>query len=143
MNKSKFRSIKSKVAMFTKKTLIVMGSMSALGWAVYFGSNYVPRTVYADREVIKEVEMEAPVMDRIAHCESSGSHKKDGQVIFKANTDGSVDIGKYQINSIWNKKATKLGYDLTNEVDNKAFAMWLYKNYGTLPWSASAKCWNK
>lgn len=102
------------------------------------------QTVFAEREVIKEVEViNAPVLDRIAQCESGGQHRKNGQVIFKANTNGSVDIGKYQINSIWNQTATKMGLDLTKEEDNKKFAEYLYTNKGTQPWEASAKCWIK
>ena len=112
---------------------------------MYFGSAYIPRTVYADREVIKEVEVKAPVMERIAKCESGGKHfAPSGQVIVNVNNNKTYDIGKYQINSIWNKKATELGYNLYIEKDNEAFAMWLYRNYGSEPWSASkANCWNK
>ncbi len=125
---------------------VKIASMLTLVYVVaLLGAKYLNVPVYAEVQVVKEVSVEfkAPIMDKIAHCESSGTHKKDGQVVFKANTNGTVDIGKYQINSIWNKQATKLGYDLTNEADNKAFAMYLYANYGTAPWSASAKCWSK
>lgn len=101
-----------------------------------------PKTVFADREVIKEVEMKAPVLERIAKCEAGGKHKKNGQVIFKANTNGTVDVGKYQINSIWNITATKMNLDLTKEEDNEAFAKWLYANKGTEPWFPSKKCWS-
>ncbi len=140
---TRFQMFRIKTVRFIKKVMIVMFCMSALGWAAYLGSNYVPRTVYAEKMIEVPVEMEAPVMERIARCESSGNHKKDGQVIFKANTNGTVDIGRYQINSIWNKKATEMGLDLTNEQDNKTFAMYLYKTHGTEPWYASKACWNK
>lgn len=129
----------------TKKTIVYAGVLSALGWygygAMVYGGVKSPLVVHAEK--IVEVEIEAPVMARIAKCESSGMHKRNGQVVFNANTNGSVDIGYYQINSIWSKKATELGYDLTNEADNKAFAMWLYKNFGTEPWYSTEKCWNR
>jgi len=104
-----------------------------------------PSVTFADREVIKEVIVESPssVMLRIAKCESGGSHTRNGQVIYNANNNKTVDVGLYQINSIWNKKATELGLDLSIEKDNKAFAMYLYKNYGTEPWYPSKSCWNK
>ena len=90
------------------------------------------------------VEIEAPVMERISICESNGQQlNADGQVLIKVNNNGTYDTGAMQINSIWNKKATELNLDLTKEADNNAFALWLYKNYGTGSWSATAKCWSK
>lgn len=108
---------------------------------------YIPLYIYfpSIREIEKPIEIQSsPVMDRIMNCESSGQHLslKDGQVIVHVNKDGTYDVGVYQINSIWNQTATKLGYNLFLEVDNKAFAMWLYKNKGTGPWYSSQKCWN-
>jgi len=76
--------------------------------------------VYAYRTITVEVPVEtvAPVMERIAKCESGNTHYRNGQVIFNANKGGSVDIGLYQINSIWNKKATEMKLDLTKPVQN-------------------------
>lgn len=86
----------------------------------------------------------APVLTRIAKCESDASQKgKSGQVLIHANKDGTVDIGKYQINTVWFAEATKQGLNLANEADNEAFAKWLYENKGTGDWSASASCWKK
>jgi len=103
-----------------------------------------PEVVFADREVMVEVEKESPVLKRIAVCESGGSHyNKDGQVIMRANTNGTVDTGKFQINSVWNKKAGEMKLDLTKEADNETFAKWLYANKGTEPWYSSKTCWNK
>lgn len=117
---------------------VLVGSVSA---GVY--RQLSPVTVYADKEVIKEVEAPAPVMDRIAKCESNNSHYKNGQVLIKPNVNGTVDIGRYQVNSVWNKKATEMGLDLTKEADNKTFAMWIYKNRGTQDWYSSVNCWSK
>lgn len=94
--------------------------------------------------------LSSPILDRIADCESgngkagSATHfNKLGQVIFKANKNGSVDIGKYQINSAWDAQAHKLHLDLTKEEDNREMAEWLYLNRGTGDWSASQACWKK
>jgi len=71
-------------------------------------------------------------MARIAKCESGNSHyDKNGQVLINK----SRDVGRYQINvQVWGKKATELGYDLYNEKDNEAFALWLFENKGSEPW---------
>lgn len=104
-----------------------------------------PATIYTKAEIIKEVPIKAPVMDRIAMCESQASHTdKNGQVQLNANTNGSVDIGIYQINNkAWGKKATELHYNLMVEQDNRAMAQYIYETHGTEPWYSSKKCWNK
>lgn len=85
-----------------------------------------------------------PVMKRIAACESKNSQKgKSGQVQMHVNTNGTVDIGLFEINTGWFSKATELSYDLTTEKGNHDFAMWLYANYGTEPWYSSKQCWSK
>lgn len=103
----------------------------------------VPKVAHAEKEVYIKSEELSPVMQRIAKCESGGQHYKNGQVIFNANTNGTVDIGYLQINSVWNKKATELGLDLTKEKDNKKFGQWLYENRGTEDWYSSKACWQK
>lgn len=138
-----------KISNAIKHYVLLSAKICVVAWMVVgglkVGQNYTPsHVVYADHEIIKEVEAEAPVMHRIAQCESSQMHMgKKGQITVKVNTNGTYDIGLYQINSIWNAQATKMGLDLTKEEDNKAFAMYLYKNQGTGPWSSSSKCWNK
>jgi len=139
----KYRTIKilRNVAIFSVKFAVVCLAMAG---SYQLGSYLNPtvKTVFAEKLV--EVETIPPVMQRIAKCESGGIHKKNGQVVFNSNTNKTVDIGKYQINSIWNKKATELGLDLTVEKDNEKFAMWLYKNYGTSPWESSRRaCWDR
>ncbi|MFA5050989.1 MAG: hypothetical protein WC499_02640 [Patescibacteria group bacterium] len=95
-------------------------------------------------EKIVEVESVAPVFARILECESSNRHfGTDGQVLININTNKTIDIGKYQINTIWGKEATRLGYNLYEEKDNKTFALYLFKNYGTEPWYSTKKCWGK
>jgi hypothetical protein len=144
---TKFQVFKWKAKKFFRKlfittTAIVMGcSMLVISHEV--GRRVDPTVVYASTTVEVPVESDSPVMDRIAKCESGNMHYKNGQVIIRPNTNGTVDIGRYQINSVWNKKASELGLDLTKEKDNEVFAMWLYKNRGTNDWYSSASCWNK
>lgn len=122
-------------------TLVVGSLYGALEFSGLVDSNAIAYT--APIQIIKEIEPTYPVLDRIAKCESGGTHTRNGQVIFNGNTNKSVDIGLYQINSIWSKKATEMGLDLTKEVDNKKFALYLYKTHGTEPWYSSKACWNK
>ena len=122
----------------------------------YLGAYTNPKTIYTKAEVIKEVPIKAPVLERIADCESgkrlpngkairgSASHyAPSGQVLMTGNNNKSVDVGKYAINSVWFKKATELGLDITKEEDNKKMAQWIYENRGTEDWYPSKSCWSK
>ncbi len=146
---TKLETFRWKLNWYGERTLLVLFIISigvGIGYAVSEGRRASASTVsFIDREIIKEVVVDAvsPVMERIAKCESGGTHTRNGQVIFNANTNKSVDIGYFLINSIWSKKATEMGLDLTKEEDNKKFGMYLYKHFGTEPWYSSKACWNK
>lgn len=133
------------------KKLFIEGSIIL---ALVIGGIYASRyyTIYSTPAKIiyktEIVEVEAtsttPVMERIAICESGNKHLgKSGQVLMVTNDNKSVDVGVMQINTIWFTKATELGYNLTIEKDNRAFANYLYSNFGTEPWVWSKGCWNK
>lgn len=113
--------------------------------AYFVGGKLTHTIVYQTNEVIREVELEAPVLERIAKCESGNSHfARSGQVLVMGNSNKSVDVGKYQINAqIWGAKATELKLNLFVEKDNEEFAKYLYRNYGTEAWVWSKKCWSK
>jgi hypothetical protein len=113
------------------------------------GQNTVePIKVYADKvvEVDKELSaLDIPVLKKIIMCESGGKHyAKNGQVVTKANENGTTDIGIAQINLFyWGQTASLMKLDLTKEKDNLEFAKWLFMQKGDSPWTASSKCWNK
>lgn len=140
---TKWEMMKYKARMTFKRLVRLSVAGGLLYGAFIAGGMLNPITSYATIEKLVPVETVSPVLERIAKCESGNTHYKNGQVIFNSNKNGSVDIGKYQINSIWNSKATELGLDLSKEKDNEAFAMYLYKTHGTEPWYSSVKCWNK
>lgn len=141
---TRYQLFKYRLARFFRKLTITTLTAIILILAFQLGGIFNPTLTYQRVEAIKEVEKESPVLDRISMCESTSSHyDKNGQVLIRPNTNGTVDIGEYQINSVWFKKATELGLDLTKPQDNKAMAMWIYKNRGTGDWSSSSKCWNK
>lgn len=155
---TKWEVIKYKVTRMVKRVIGTLAVGSAAAWLVFlgaaWGSRVMPVTVYAEKRVEVPVSQASPVLDRIANCESgkrgkdgrgiAGSASQfapDGQVTIHVNTDGTVDIGKYGINKVWNAKATSLGLDLTKEIDNGAMAQWIYANRGTQDWYSSEKCW--
>ena len=80
-------------------------------------------------------------LEAIAKCESSNMHfYNDGRIVMNKNTNGTVDVGRYQINSVHFKRATELGIDVYTEDGNTEFALLLYREQGTGPWYASKKC---
>ena len=138
---TKFQIFRNKAFKFYKKTLLISAIFTAIGYA-YVGGTMTKMAV-ADTKIIMVVSTSTPaVLERIEKCESSLQQKnKQGQVLIHVNSDGSYDQGFAQINSVWNAEATKLGYDLTKESDNKAFALYLFNEHGSSPWSSSVKCW--
>lgn len=117
---------------------------------VAFGLGILSTFVFAKEpeEIVVEVPKIAPVLQRIAGCESQndstkpGTHYRNGQVILNGNKNGSVDIGKYMINNAtWSATATAKGLNLMLEKDNEEFAKFLYAEHGTEPWSATKNCW--
>lgn len=138
----------NKVKDITKRVLVTSAITLGVAWvavgALHLGMANA-KTVEVEKEVVKEVRVKAPIMEKILKCESGGTHidPKTGQVLMRANTNGSIDTGLYQINSVWHKKATELGFDITKEEDNEAMAYWIYENRGTEDWYSSKSCWAK
>lgn len=141
----KIYHLKLKVKSFLKKLLFWSIVIICLAGVVQYFRWAYPTEVIVEKEVLINQEITYPVLERIAECESGNSqYGKTGQVLVMGNTNKSVDIGKYQINNvIWGKKATEMGLNLMVEKDNEAFAVYLYKTYGTEPWVFSKKCWSK
>lgn len=145
---TRWEMFKYKVRRLIRKAIMVSFLGALVGIGLFIGKNSMAETVYVnvtnEKVVTVEVDSKAPVLERIAKCESEGKHMTNGQVTVNGNTNGSVDIGKYQINmAVWGKKAAEMGLNLAIEADNEAFATYLYKNLGTEPWVWSKKCWNK
>jgi hypothetical protein len=132
---------------FNRVKIVAVGTIATVA-TVYLlvAMNQTDTILYQKVTEIQHVEAEEvtpAVMERIAECESGNSHyAKSGQIVTNGNTNGTVDIGKYQINLFyWGDKATELELDLTIEEDNEAFALYLYDLHGTEPWIWSKKCW--
>lgn len=131
----------------TSKFAFYLAGITGIIGAIAFGSAALSTSTvtYAEgKTTVIEIKPETPIMDRIAECESSANQKnKHGQLLIHVNTNGTYDIGKYQINSIHEAEATKLGFDLSTNDGNEAYAKWLYANRGTGDWYSSSKCWMK
>lgn len=131
---------KRKAYIKSRATLIGIGVFGVLVASAFYTPSEPLMYV---QEVKADVKDSMPaILDRIAKCESGNTHfDKNGQVLMRGNTNRTVDIGAYQINTVWFKKATELGYDLFKEEDNKKMAEWIFENHGTEPWYLTKKCW--
>lgn len=125
-------------------TLVFVAIFSA--GTAFGGAIFSTSEVHA--EYTTKTTLDSRVLNRIADCESGNGkagtathYDKNGQVLLRGNTNKTVDVGKYQVNSVWFKKATELGYDITTEAGNKAMAEWIYLNRGTGDWYSSESCW--
>ena len=108
--------------------------------------NSATSTVTIDRKTLEKYLREnfsdTPILVEIARCESTFSHyDKNGQVLRgKVN---NADVGVMQINEKYHlDDSVKLGYDIHTVEGNVKYAKYLYKKYGSEPWSASAPCWS-
>lgn len=137
--KLRVKSFLKKLLFWTVIGLILVGTYQYLRWA--YPTEIIKEVV---KEVIVNQDIKYPVLDRIAVCESNNKHfDKNGQVLMRGNSNKTVDVGIFQINSVWFSKATELGLDLTKEADNREFAKYLYTTRGTEDWVYSKKCWAK
>lgn len=78
----------------------------------------------------------------IAECESKGRQfNSDGSIVTNNNTDGTIDRGKWQINSRHDERVKRLGIDILTEEGNEKFARILYAENYLRDWEASRHCW--
>lgn len=147
--KGSFRVGQSRVSRFfstlwTYLSFFLVAGFIVLAGLVLIGTDYGQVKAEPEVRIIELIdETVPPVLSRIAECESNSRHfGKSGQVLAVGNKNGSVDVGRYQINvSSWGEKATELGYDLYDEKENELMALWIYENYGTEPWKWTKSCW--
>ena len=143
---TKYQVFKYKVRKFAHRCLLLV-IVGAILFGIFEAGRYVSpeKVIYTSQEVIKEVPVKAPLLDKIAKCESPNGHfGKNGQVSNYGNKNGTVDIGAYMINSYyWGQTATDMGLNLWVEADNKEFAEWLFSEKGSEPWIATKSCWRK
>lgn len=136
-----FKAKKNAVHLFQ-----LLGSMVLIATSVaLYGMLVVPEHITATTITLRDTT-KYPVLDRIAKCESHNRQfNTDGSVLTNTNTNGTVDVGMYQINmsSYHIKEIAKLNLNVFTEQGNRDYAMYIYTHYGTGAWSSSANCWNK
>ena len=87
-------------------------------------------------EEIKKTFPEEPELAlRIARCESN----LKPNALNTTNTDGSLDRGVMQLNSVHDTKLDTLGLDPFDPTDNLTFARMLYEESGWIPWVCYTK----
>jgi hypothetical protein len=150
------KTLAGEVKSFSWKALKVFGLGGAM-YAVYVVGVQQAEIQYVRGEtveVVKEVvvEKDPDVFTRIADCESGdgtkGSGKQftaKGNLVINTNTNGTSDVGKWQINLSADKvsEMAKLGINPFTEEGNYAYAKVLFNRNGTSDWNASQKCWRK
>lgn len=89
-------------------------------------------------EEINKVFPDAPIMIKVAKCESSLKPSAYNP------TNSSHDKGIFQISEKYHGERIKeLGLDMYGVIDNLHFARLLYNEQGLKPWIWSKPCWNK
>lgn len=84
--------------------------------------------------IIKKIWTDAwKVGVAIASCESGLRH----DAVNTHNSDGTIDVGLYQINSVHNWREA----DMMNPIANAAVAYAMYQRQGLTPWKSSEHCW--
>lgn len=109
-----------------------------------------PAIAYADTKPV-----DYPILDKIAKAESGGNQYctkalaangwcpkgSIGAPLIRVNTNGTYDIGMYQINSTHLADAIAHGYDVYTLDGNTAYAQYLFINQGSEPWYSSRSNW--
>lgn len=94
-------------------------------------------------EYVRVYFKDTPVLAEIARCESRFRHLGWNGKVLRGDV-AEEDIGVMQINEFYHEeRAEVLGFNLYTLDGNLAYARWLYKKEGVLPWFASSKCWQK
>lgn len=74
---------------------------------------------------------------------SARQFDENNNVITNKNTDGTVDYGKWQINSSHKDEWTKRGINIMTEAGNEEFARILFERNGFRDWNSSRGCWQQ
>jgi hypothetical protein len=100
-----------------------------------------PEYIQSYEEMILEVFPDAPIMVRIAKCESRlRQYGSNGEAL--RGEQNPLDRGLFQINEKYHlKNAIDMGIDIHTPEGNILYARYLYDRNGTRDWAWSQKCW--
>ncbi len=130
-----------------KNLLLRIGFIAFAGYTIFTMGQSIPSSkhvAYAEsnQQVTVINKTLPPILQKICTAESpTGHNKPNGTITTYVNTNRTIDIGKCQINSIWEAKAVELGFNIYTEEGNEAMALWIFENYGSEPWYSSKHKW--
>ena len=83
----------------------------------------------------------ADTLSRIAWCESGGRQYGDDGKVLRSRTEPSM-VGMFQIDeTVHARPAQRMGLNIYRLDGNLAYARYLYRTQGTVPWVGSKHCW--
>ncbi len=85
--------------------------------------------------------IDIPVMVEIARCESGFRQFDDSGNPLYGGSGGMAGVFQ-EAASVHKGVASELGFNIDTLDGNLKYARYLYDNEGTVPWLASASCWN-
>jgi hypothetical protein len=101
----------------------------------------VPGALPTIEEQITTAFPDAPVMLRIARCESELHQFEDDGSVHRGEINPR-DTGLFQINETYHlAQSRRLGMDIYTLAGNIAYARYLYDRNGTRDWNWSRSCW--
>lgn len=109
-----------------------------------YGDTIIPTVKAEDGtyNAITDLKSKYPELYRIASCESGLRQYDAFGGVLQGKVD-SADTGFLQINlDAHLKEIQSMGLNVAKLDDNIRFGIWLYQKEGTIPWTASKKCWS-
>ena len=91
---------------------------------------------------IRAVFADAPIMVRVAMCESGLTHRENGELL--RNKNGSSARGAFQVMmSYHGPEMRKMGLDPRRTDEYLAYVRFLYDQQKLAPWKESQACWSR
>jgi hypothetical protein len=121
--------------------LTTSAALQGVAFAKEVYADYMnPETTY-ETIVITEKDP-VKVLEAVAQCESQRrQYHKNGSLVFGINTNKTIDVGYYQINTSNEPLARLKGWDIYTYEGNREMALYLYEKEGLKPWNSSRHCW--
>jgi hypothetical protein len=140
-----FRAGESKLGRVWRMTKLYFSCLLIVGFiGAELTMAFLPKAAEAEPEerTVQVIDESVPeVLHRIAECESGSQHFDAKGNVLRGKKDRN-DIGRYQISiTYYGAKAMEMGYNLFDEKENEAFAIWIFENEGSDPWVKTKKCW--
>ncbi len=151
----RFSSVKSFFRRVWFLTKVGVTSFAVLALAVFSGyalrgNEVSAQVIHMSTSTTTMIQQTDEVLHAIGDCESGNGTKDsrrqflpNGKIVTHTNTDGSVDVGMYEINMSAPHiiQMAKMHIDPMTEEGNYAEAKYIHDTEGVKPWSSSQHCW--